>query len=98
MEARPVVLPVGGQEVGWYLGPVDQARLRKTRCRELIRVGCTKERKMKPEGEVEGRAIRAAGDEDSVEDADLSGNLDRPSEEHVCDDAGRWTTVLLGDV
>lgn len=98
MEARPVVLPVGGEEVEWHLGPVDQPRLGKTRCRELIRVGCTKVRKMKPEGEVEGSAIRATGDEDSVEDAELSGNLDRPSEEHICDDAGRWATVLLGDV
>ena len=40
-----------------------------------------------PEGEVRGRAVSAARAEDDVEDGKFAGDLHRPSEEHIGDDA-----------
>lgn len=53
---------------------------------------------MKPEGEVEAGAVRAAGDEYGVEDPEPAGDLDRPSQKHVRDDAGRWPFILCSDI
>lgn len=64
---------------------------------ELVRVG-ERVREVKPEGEVEGGAVRAAGGEDGVAGPDLAGALDRPSEEDVGDDACGWFSELIEEV
>ena len=54
-------------------------------------------REVDPDGEVDGQAVRPSRYEDRVEDPMLVGDLDRPSEEEVRDDADGLADIFFSD-